>query len=147
MKSLYMIGSLRNRAGVTQVAKEIRTLGLEAFDDWLAPGPKADDNWKEYEEDRGRTYKEALNGWAAQHVFAFDHHHLDRVDGAVLILPAGKSCHLEAGYIVGSGKPLFILMDAPDRWDVMNLFAQLNGGGIAFDIEELKDVINAKMGS
>ena len=136
MKSLYMIGSLRNREEVVRISNEIRSLGIEAFDDWLSPGPEADDKWKEYEEARGRTYKEALSGWAAVNVFEFDHYHLNRCDGAVLILPAGKSCHLEAGYKAAT-HPLFVLMDKPDRWDVMYQFAT----GIAFSLDELKDMI------
>ena len=136
MQSLYIIGSLRNREEVIRISNEIRVLGYEAFDDWLSPGPEADDKWKEYEESRGRTYREALGGWAAVHVFEFDLYHLNRCDGAVLILPAGKSCHLEAGYIAAT-KPLFILMDDPSRWDVMYQFAT----GIAFSLDELKDMI------
>lgn len=137
MNSLYMIGSLRNREGVSKIAQMIRTEhNIEAFDDWLSPGEEADDKWKQYEEARGRTYKEALGGWAARHVFEFDRGHLDRCDGAVLVLPAGKSCHLEAGYIAHT-KPLFVLLDAPDRWDVMYQFAKY----ICFSERELLDAI------
>ncbi len=137
MRSLYIIGSLRNRELVMEVANAIRATGMEAFDDWLSPGPKADDEWKSYEEARGHTYRQALEGWAAEHVYAFDRHHLDRCDGAVLILPSGKSCHLEAGYMAAT-KPLFILMDTPDRWDIMYLFAT----GIAFSQPELLEMIH-----
>jgi nucleoside 2-deoxyribosyltransferase len=31
-------------------------------------------------------------------------------DAGVLLLPCGRSAHLEAGYFVGSGKPLFVLL-------------------------------------
>lgn len=123
IKSLYLIGSLRNE-NVTSVAKKLRSLGLEVFDDWMAAGPTADDCWKEYETGRGRTYKEALRGYAARHVFEFDKYHLDRCDAACLVLPAGKSGHLEFGYVSGSGKPTFILLDGQDtRFDVMYQFA------------------------
>lgn len=122
IKSLYLIGSLRNE-GIPEVSKSLREIGLDVFDDWHAAGPEADDCWKEYEENRGRTYKEALSGYAARHVFSFDKHHLDRCDAALLVLPAGKSGHLELGYMAGRGKPTFILLDRPDRWDVMYQFA------------------------
>lgn len=122
MKSIYVIGSLRN-AEIPEISKSLRDLGLDSFDDWFAAGPTADDCWKEYEEDRGRRYKEALRGHAARHVFEFDKHHLDRCDAALLVLPAGKSGHLELGYVSGSSKPTFILLDRPDRWDVMYQFA------------------------
>lgn len=122
INSIYIIGSLRN-AEIPNVANAIESLGIEAFSDWYGAGPEADDKWKEHEQSRGRTYREALKGPAARHVFEFDKYHLDRCDAALLVLPAGKSGHLELGYTAGRGKPSFILMDNPDRWDVMNLFS------------------------
>ena len=41
-----------------------------------------------------------------------------------MIMPAGKSGHLELGYTIGKGKPGFILFDEePERFDVMTQFA------------------------
>lgn len=122
-KSIYVIGSLRND-DIPATASELRSLGIDVFDDWYAAGPEADDYWKKYEQEKGLTYQEALKGYAAKHVFEFDKHHLDRCDAALLVLPAGKSGHLELGYVAGSGKPTFILLDEEDvRWDVMYQFA------------------------
>ena len=123
MTMIYIIGSLRND-NVPLIGNRIRELGIEAFDDWFSPGERADDEWKDYEQARGHTYLEALAGYAARHVFEFDHHHLNRADMGLLICPAGKSCHLELGYLAGQGKPTFILLDKEDvRWDVMYQFA------------------------
>jgi nucleoside 2-deoxyribosyltransferase len=125
-KSLYIIGSLRN-PDVPNFANQIEALGLgiEAFADWFAPGPEADDYWRLYEKARNRSYDEALRGWAAKHVFEFDHFHLNRCEGAVMLMPAGKSCHLELGYTIGQGKPGYIVFDKePERWDVMVQFAK-----------------------
>lgn len=122
-RSIYVIGSLRNPL-IPEVAADLRTVGYDAFDDWYSAGPEADDYWKTYEQSRGRTYAEALDGFPARHVFSFDKHHLDRCDAAVLVLPAGRSGHLELGYVAGKGKPTFILLpDEHDRWDVMYRFA------------------------
>ena len=42
----------------------------------------------------------------------------------MLVLPAGKSGHLELGYVIGRGKPGYILMDGePERVDIMHSFA------------------------
>jgi nucleoside 2-deoxyribosyltransferase len=90
------------------------------FDDWFAAGPEADDKWQEYETIRGHSYKEALSGFAARHVYHFDKHHLDHADLGILALPAGKSGHLELGYLIGRQRPCYVLFDkVPDRWDVM----------------------------
>lgn len=112
------------------------------FDDWFAAGPIADDSWKEYEQNRGHTYIEALNNYAAKHVFSFDKHHLDRVDAGILVYPAGKSAHLEMGYLAGQGKPTYILFDGDpelDRWDVMLQFAT---GGVYFSLEKLIEALH-----
>lgn len=122
LKSLYVIGSLRNPT-IPEVAAKLREQGHDVFDDWYSAGPEADDWWKRYEEGRGHDYYQALAGHAANHVFGFDRHHLDRCDAAVLVLPAGRSGHLELGYVAGKGKPTYILHDNPDRWDVMYRFA------------------------
>ena len=121
-RSIYNIGSLRNPA-IPSIGNDLRGLGLDVFDDWYGAGPEADDYWKVYEQGRGRSYQEALGGYAASHVFAFDKFHLDRCDMGLLVLPAGRSGHLELGYVAGSGKPTFILSDDPERWDVMYKFA------------------------
>jgi len=125
INSLYLIGSLRNEE-IPKLAQSLRkNCGLDVFDDWFAAGPEADDYWKSYEMDRGHSYAEALRGYAARHVFEFDLYHLNRCDSALLALPAGKSGHLELGYVIGSGKPGFILLDGQDtRFDVMYQFAE-----------------------
>lgn len=128
-KVLYLIGSLRNdripKLGI-KLRKEfaVRGIDCEVFDDWHAAGPEADDHWKEYEQRRGRTYKEALNGKAAKNVFRFDRENLDRATHVLLVLPAGKSGHMEVMYgKYGVGAKAAILLDPEDvRWDVMYQF-------------------------
>lgn len=123
MSYIYLIGSLRNDA-IPKTASVLRQSGYNVFDDWYAAGPEADDYWKAYEQDRGRRYIEALQGEAAKNVHRFDQTHLDGAEAAILVLPAGKSGHLELGYMAGKGKKTFILLDAEvDRWDVMYRFA------------------------
>jgi hypothetical protein len=135
MALIYLIGSLRNKE-IPELGKWFRSQGFEVFDDWFAAGPEADDYWRTYEKNKGLSYEEALRGWAAKNVFAFDHKHLDRSDIVVLALPAGKSGHLELGYAIGRGKPGYILLDQDyDRWDVMYQFAK----GVYFDKEKLVD--------
>lgn len=123
-KKLYLIGSLRNQR-VPLLAKSLRTqlTDVEVFDDWFAAGPEADDYWKSYEQERGRTYGEALEGYAARHVFDFDRHHLDTSTHCLLVLPAGKSGHMEIMYAkYGVGARTAILLGEDVRWDVMYQF-------------------------
>lgn len=120
---IYIIGSLRNSA-IPEFANTLAKEGFEVFADWFAPGPEADDYWRNYSKARGWTYKQALQSHAAKHVFEFDKQHLDAADVVVMLMPAGKSGHLELGYHRGKGKPGYILFDQePERYDVMVQFA------------------------
>lgn len=122
-RSIYLIGALKNRQ-IQDLAIKLRAEGYDVFDDWQAPGPEADSFLLEWAKKRGLTYKEALQSYAAQHVFEFDKFHVDRCDTGVLVMPAGKSAHMELGYMRGQGKQVFILFDQwPDRFDVMYNFA------------------------
>ena len=130
---VYLIGSLRNPL-VPQVAAQLRAAGYSVFDDWFAAGEHADDAWRDYERGRGHTLPEALKGEAAWHIFEFDKKWLDKADVAILMLPAGKSGHLELGYVCGCGKPTFVLLDKdPDRYDVMYRFMS----GVSATVEDL----------
>lgn len=121
---VYIIGSLRNPT-VSDFANLLRLKcpTLDVFDDWMAAGERGDDEWRDYEKKRGRTFVEALEGRAAEHTFSYDKHHLDTSDAVVLVAPAGKSAFLELGYMIGRGKPSAILLDDPERWDLMFKFA------------------------
>lgn len=138
MALIYLIGSLRNPE-IPGLGHSLRDEGWDVFDDWFAAGPEADDYWQKYETEKGSTYGEALEGWAAEHVFAFDKHHLLRSDIGLLVLPTGKSGHLEMGWMLGQGKRGYIYFPEgePDRWDVMYQFAD----GVAFDFDVLIDMM------
>lgn len=136
---IYLIGSLRNPA-VPDLAKKLRYHGFDVFDDWFAAGEKADDAWQAYEQGRGHTFAEALRGYAARHVFEFDHRHLLEADIGVLFMPAGKSGHIEAGFLAGQGKPVYVLLpEEPSRFDVMYAFF----AGVFGDPEDLLITLKA----
>lgn len=135
---IYLIGSLRNPE-IPKIAERLREVD-EVFDDWFAAGPEADDYWRDYEKSRGRTYVEALEGLAARNVFAFDKRNLERASVVVLALPAGKSGHLELGWSLGRGVPGYILLDSPERWDVMYQFAD----GVFTSVEDLIENLRSR---
>lgn len=131
---IYVIGSLRNPE-IPEVSRVLRdTLpGVEVFDDWYAAGPEADDYLKRWAEQQELTYEEALRTHAAKHIYHFDKYHLDEADAAVMVYPCGRSCGLEFGYVIGQGKPGWVLLDKPDRWDIMVQFAT----GWSFSINDI----------
>jgi hypothetical protein len=139
---IYLIGSLRNPR-VPVLAEKLRAAGFDVFDDWYAAGPKADDCWQQYEKQRGHSFSEALRGHAAKNVFEFDRRHLVDASAVVLVLPAGKSGHLELGWALGRGTPGYILLDGePERYDVMYQFAN----GVADSVSDLIHMLNRQRG-
>lgn len=132
-RSIYILGSLRNQ-DIPTLGQMLRDKGHDVFDDWHGAGPEADDYWQKYEKSRGHNYREALAGLAAGNVFAFDRKHMDRCDTGILVMPAGKSAHLELGFMIGQGKEGYVLFNKePERWDVMYKFAN----GVYFNMEDL----------
>ena len=135
MSKIYIIGSLANPK-IPFIANEFQAQGHKVFADWFSPGPEADGFWQEYERNRGRDFIHALKGPHAQMVFQFDRLWLGWADIGILVLPAGRSGHLELGWLLGQGKLGFILLEEadPERWDVMYGFAS----GVTADLDELK---------
>lgn len=132
-RRIYLVGSLRNDM-VPITAGILRQEGHDVFDDWFSAGPEADDYWQAYEKQRERSYSDALAAPHAQDVFQFDKRHLDRCDTGVLVMPAGKSGHLELGYLIGRGFDGYVLFDKePERYDVMYNFCR----GVFFKLTDL----------
>jgi nucleoside 2-deoxyribosyltransferase len=135
---VYVAGSMKEREKIRIVSAKLRAAGYDVFNYWIMPGEETDVKWQEFEQAQGKTYREALVSPHAQNVFEFDKSWLDAAEAIVLVLPAGKSGHLELGYMLGKGKNGYILLDGePERWDVMYLFAT----DILYTIEELLEVL------
>lgn len=142
INSIYLIGSLRNQT-IPEVESKIRDHDYDVFAEWIGAGPEADDFFKQYQKGRGLTYSDALKSYAAKHIFEFDKYHLDRCDAAVLVMPAGKSAFLELGYMVGTGKKTYILLEEnDDRWDLMFQFCT----AVCHNIDELIEELNKSDG-
>lgn len=81
------------------------------------------------------TAKEALSYPAVMRAYTDDKKYLDWCECCVMILPSGKSSHLEAGYAKGSGKAVFIYGPLePGGFETMYGFAD----GFAADMNALQ---------
>ena len=141
-KLVYLIGSLRNPE-ITRLANYIEdNVDVRVFDDWQCAGEHADDAWRDHEKQRGHDYITSLGRPAAKHVFNFDKTWIDRSAAVILVCPAGKSGHLEFGYAVGTGKPGLILLDDPERWDVMYQFANAVSDNWEYAVDWLKATLH-----
>ncbi len=139
LKKVYIIGALKN-SDITDIANQLRP-NYDVFDQWITPGPEADQYLFEYAKKRGWNCKEALTCYAARNNFEFDKRHIDSSDIVIMVMPCGKSGHLELGYSIGSGKEAHILFDKePDRFDLMYNFVPVEN--IHFCINSLKKGLN-----
>lgn len=130
---VYIGGALANPE-IVRITKLLLDHGYDAFSEWYTPGKEADVLWRDYELALGFDYRTALQRPSAKNTFNFDRKHIEESDTFLMVLPCGKSAHLELGYAAGLGKDTLIYMpEQPDRWDVMYGFA----GGIVYDDHEL----------
>jgi len=66
-----------------------------------------DPNWQSW---TPKQFIEALTNEVAVRGFQFDYNAMHSADACVLVQPCGISAHLEAGWFVGQGKPLYVLL-------------------------------------
>ena len=67
-----------------------------------------DEKWESW---NNIQFVQALSHPLSKKAFSADFRGMQWADACVLIMPCGKSAHIEAGYMKGKGKPLYILLD------------------------------------
>lgn len=109
---IYVASSWRNHLQQGVVGK-LRAAGLEVYDYQNPLSGERGVSWREispaWQDWTPREWRDALNHPVAQHNFRQDKEAIDRADCCVLVLPCGRSAHLEAGYCAGQGKPVYTL--------------------------------------
>lgn len=152
-KSAYVASSWRNLIQPAVVAR-LRSLGMEVYD-FRNPDPSDPSNdgfrWsqcglaKQPSEWTPADWREALAGPVAQKGYALDRAGMDRSECCVLVLPSGRSAHLEAGFMAGQGKPVYTLALEAVEPDLMNLL----GGppeNVCATLDELFDALGLPKG-
>lgn len=112
MKRIYVATSWRNYRQA-EVVKMLRLHGHDVYD-FRNPTPgKNGFSWKEidpnYQEWSRIQYLKALEHPVAEDGFWKDMTALESADVVILLLPCGRSAHLELGWAVGAGKPTAII--------------------------------------
>jgi nucleoside 2-deoxyribosyltransferase len=151
--NIYVASSWRNRYQ-QEIVSLLRDAGHEP--NWMAWSPK---EYREAEivsllRDAGhepkwmawspKEYREALRHPTAQDGFRLDMENLRRCDCCILVLPSGRSAHLEAGWAAGAGKP--VLVFDPERVEPEPMYGMCSGGlilGIDELFAELKAITDA----
>lgn len=114
--NIYVASSWRNGMQ-SAVVHLLRCARFEVYD---FKNPKEDNHgfsWKKIEPDwqnwTVEQYLKALQSPIAEAGFNLDYDAMKAADCCVLVLPCGRSAHLEAGYFVGANKPLHIYLPEP----------------------------------
>lgn len=121
-RRIYVASSWRNKVQPAVVA-QLRSEGHEVYD-FRNPKP-GDDGfaWSEIEPDwiqwDAARFRNALKHPIADHGFANDWNAMLWADTCVMVLPCGRSAHIEAGYFVGANKRLIILMTGGNEPELM----------------------------
>jgi nucleoside 2-deoxyribosyltransferase len=136
---VYVASSWRNQLQPAVVAA-LREAGHDVNDfKNPAPGnngfhwPEIDENWQAWTPEQLR---EAHKHPIAEAGFKLDMDALTGADACVLVMPSGRSAHIEAGYAVGAGKPTCILL-AEGEPELMYKMAHT-----VLTIEEAVDYVN-----
>lgn len=122
MIKIYTASSWRNKY-YESVVKRLKEEGFEVYDFRNAistEGQRLAFDWKQIDPDWEKwdieKYLDVLEyNELSRNAFKSDLRGMQEADVCLLILPCGKSSHLEAGYMRGMGKTLYIYMPELER--------------------------------
>lgn len=108
---VYLASSWRNEFQPS-VVEVLRKNGFDVYD-FRNPCPGNNGfSWKDVLLRKDFDFFEYLNCLShpiAEQGFNFDFEAMQAADICVLLLPCGRSAHLEAGWMIGAGKPTYIV--------------------------------------
>ena len=125
MARIYVASSWRNPYQPAVVA-DLRSAGHVVYD-FRHPDPANSDDhgfhWNEidpaWETWMPEDFIGALHHPVAKQAYSQDMSAMCQAHCCVLVLPCGKSAHLEAGWFCGRGRPCYIYMAEPDGSELM----------------------------
>lgn len=113
MSRIYLASSWRNPKQ-PELVTWLRDCGHDVYDFRNPPTcsgfgwSEIDPNWQQWDINQ---YINALSTAVANRGFHADYDGMEWADTCVLLLPCGRSAHIEAGYMAGRGKNVGILIE------------------------------------
>lgn len=118
---VYVASSWRNKVQ-PEVVKALRDAGHQVYD-FKNPAPRSGFQWSSIDSDWKQwtfeQYRDALTHPEAEAGFKSDFDAMKWADACVLVLPCGRSAHLEAGWMKGSGKLTLIYIPEMEEPELM----------------------------
>lgn len=127
-RRIYVASSWRNTMQFA-VVDALRREGHEVYD-FKNPPARTGFSWSQCHDELTKAFDErtvdgyliAMQTDVAKAGFASDKAALDWCDTCILVLPCGRSAHLEAGYTAGQGKDTYFLLN-PDKFEPELMYA------------------------
>ena len=140
---IYVASSWRNLAQ-PGIVTMLRASGHEVYD-FKNPlhgrggfaWSEIDPNWQKW---TAAEYRAALNTDIAEAGYRSDMDAMEWADACVLVLPCGRSAHLEAGWFAGQGKPVHVLTRDGEEPELMAKMCS----SICISFSELMDAIDGR---
>lgn len=139
---IYVASSWRNKYQ-PKVVEKLRAEGFEVYD---FKNPRDDEhgfhwsdidpNWKKW---NAEQFTQALTHSLAEEGFDSDMTALEQADATVLVLPCGKSAHLELGHANGLGQITAIYIPEPSEPELMYKMCNLVSSDLNKIITMLKE--------
>lgn len=148
MRRIYVASSWRNphQPGVVEA---LRKAGHLVYDVRNPAKGERGFSWGEVDPDwrtwTGNTFRAALKHPISQRGFDNDHSAMEWADTLVLVLPCGRSAHLEAGWAAGAGKQVWILLLGENEPELMYKEVEAGGGGLVLGVEELVEKLGVPL--
>lgn len=151
---VYVASSWRNSVQIA-VVHALRSTGIDCYDfknpeggtgfHWSEVMPSFNSGQQLADVDE---YMKALNHPRSVEGFKSDFDAMERADAFVLVLPCGRSAHLEAGWAMGMKKPTFILLD-PNSEDMvtpelMYKMVERDGGALTTSLFDLLGLLGVE---
>lgn len=109
---IYLASSWRNKFQPSIVSR-LRRDGFDVYDFRNPPKSSRFQSWglvsKNWQSWTKQDYLQALKHPIAVEAYYSDFNAMKQADVCVLLLPSGRSAHVEAGYMKGKGKPVYVL--------------------------------------
>jgi hypothetical protein len=149
VERIYVASSWRNEYQPSVVAG-LRSDGFEVYDfknpteGYHNPGglphgfqwSEIDPDWQAW---TPAVYREALAHPLSEQGYESDFGAMRWADTCVLVLPSGRSAHIEAGWMAGTGRRLYILTYGENEPELMYKLAT----GICLDLGELLSALRS----
>jgi nucleoside 2-deoxyribosyltransferase len=118
----FVSGRWRNRDNVLSLVNEIREKGHSVYS--FLESAHSIENAKKHPEEHMEHFEKLdwRNDPYVKNIFASDMDGLKKCDTFVLLLPAGKSCHIEAGVAHGLGKKCVLIGEQKEAESLYLIF-------------------------